>query len=180
ESETTAATLGQEGVRVFNPMSNMDFLAIPLGKYIQRHLDFGKGLKQTNIYSVNYFLKNSNGQFLNGKDDKRVWLKWMRERADGSVGALLTPTGLIPKYNDLKQLFKDVLNKEYSKDDYLEQFSLRVDKNLAKIERMRNIYTDLSDIPEVLFNQLKSQEQRLIDCQREFGNYVKPENFKEV
>ncbi|MDD5070647.1 MAG: phosphoenolpyruvate carboxykinase (GTP), partial [Candidatus Omnitrophica bacterium] len=69
ESETTAATLGQEGVRVFNPMSNMDFLAIPLGKYIQRHLDFGKGLKQTNIYSVNYFLKNSNGQFLNGKDD---------------------------------------------------------------------------------------------------------------
>ncbi|MFW5991839.1 MAG: phosphoenolpyruvate carboxykinase (GTP), partial [Halanaerobiaceae bacterium] len=31
ESETTAATLGQEGVRKHNPMANLDFLAIPIG-----------------------------------------------------------------------------------------------------------------------------------------------------
>jgi len=35
ESETTAATLGKEGVRKFNLMSNLDFLSIPLAKYIQ-------------------------------------------------------------------------------------------------------------------------------------------------
>ncbi|MBN1520987.1 MAG: phosphoenolpyruvate carboxykinase (GTP), partial [Candidatus Aureabacteria bacterium] len=57
ESETTAATLGQEGVRVFNPMSNMDFLSVPLGKYIQMNLEFSKGLKTVpSIFSVNYFL----------------------------------------------------------------------------------------------------------------------------
>ena len=42
ESETTAATLGKEGVRVFNPMSNIDFLSIPIGRYIQNNLDFGE------------------------------------------------------------------------------------------------------------------------------------------
>ncbi len=40
ESETTAATLGAEGVRAFNLMSNLDFLAIPLGRYIQNNLNW--------------------------------------------------------------------------------------------------------------------------------------------
>ncbi|MBC7334444.1 MAG: phosphoenolpyruvate carboxykinase (GTP), partial [Actinobacteria bacterium] len=34
ESETTAATLGKTGVRKFNPMSNLDFLSIPIGDYV--------------------------------------------------------------------------------------------------------------------------------------------------
>jgi len=42
ESETTAATLGKEGVREFNPMANLDFLSVPIGRYIQMNLDFGK------------------------------------------------------------------------------------------------------------------------------------------
>jgi len=41
ESETTAATLGKEGVREFNPMSNLDFLSIPIGRYIQDNLCLG-------------------------------------------------------------------------------------------------------------------------------------------
>ena len=36
ESETTAATLGREGIREFSPMSNLDFLSIPVAKYIQK------------------------------------------------------------------------------------------------------------------------------------------------
>ncbi|HMK42873.1 MAG TPA: phosphoenolpyruvate carboxykinase (GTP), partial [Dissulfurispiraceae bacterium] len=32
ESETTAATLGQEGVREINPMANIDFLSVTVGK----------------------------------------------------------------------------------------------------------------------------------------------------
>ena len=37
--KTTAATLGKAGVRTFNLMSNLDFLSIPLGKYVQNNLD---------------------------------------------------------------------------------------------------------------------------------------------
>ena len=58
ESETTAATLGQEGVRAFNPMSNIDFLSIPLGKYIEMNLSFGQSLKKAPlIFSKLFFVR---------------------------------------------------------------------------------------------------------------------------
>jgi len=49
ESETTAATLGKVGVREFNPMSNLDFLSIPIGKYIEINLEFGAKLKSPQL-----------------------------------------------------------------------------------------------------------------------------------
>ncbi|MFX0137206.1 MAG: phosphoenolpyruvate carboxykinase (GTP), partial [Candidatus Hodarchaeota archaeon] len=35
ESETTSATLGAEGVRTQQPMANLDFMVVPLGKYLE-------------------------------------------------------------------------------------------------------------------------------------------------
>lgn len=180
ESETTAATLGQEGVRVFNPMSNVDFLSIPLKKYIESNLNFGKNLeKPPFIFTVNYFLRDKGGKFLNGIHDKRVWLKWISLRADFKVGARSAPTGLIPKYEDLSLLFKEVLDKDYTKEDYIEQFTLRIPENLAKIERIQNIYNKLADVPQSLLKELDVLEGRLKDCQKKFGDYVNPDNFVE-
>ena len=179
ESETTAATLGQEGLRVFNPMSNIDFLSVHLGKYIEMNLDFGKKLlKPSLIFSVNYFLRNKQGKFLNGMEDKRVWLKWMRLMVLKKAKALKSPTGLVPLYEDLKTLFKEVLNKDYSRDDYLEQFTLRIPENLSKLERIKNIYKDSDSIPPLLFKELAEQEKRLKECQEEYGDYVSPEVLK--
>jgi len=176
ESETTAATLGKEGVREFNPMSNLDFLSIPVGRYIQANLDFGKGLKKPPlIFSVNYFLKDKNGNFLNAKTDKKVWYKWMELRVHNEVGTIETPTGRIPKYEDLKQLFKEILNKDYSKEDYNKQFLLRVVENLAKIDRIKNIYeTKVFDTPKAVFDLLEAQRERLLKAQRKHGDYVLP------
>ena len=42
ESETTAATLGREGVRKHSPMANLDFVVVPLHQYIHNHLEYGK------------------------------------------------------------------------------------------------------------------------------------------
>ena len=62
ESETTAATLGKEGVRQFNPMSNLDFLSISLGKYVDNHLKFIDVVNDhPSIFAVNYFLKGKDG-----------------------------------------------------------------------------------------------------------------------
>jgi phosphoenolpyruvate carboxykinase (GTP) len=180
ESETTAATLGKEGVRSFNPFSNLDFLSIPLGRYIKMHLEFGKKTETPPlIFSVNYFLKDKEGKFLNAIEDKRIWLKWMRLRVENKVKALVTPTGLIPKYEDLRELFKAILGKEYTEEDYLKQFMLRIPENLSKIERIINIYKDLKDIPVVLFEELEAQKKRLLKCRDAFGDYVSPFNFKE-
>ncbi|UCC95680.1 MAG: phosphoenolpyruvate carboxykinase (GTP), partial [Candidatus Omnitrophota bacterium] len=181
ESETTAATLGQEGIRVFNPMSNIDFLSIPLGRYIKMHLDFGAQLQNPPcIFSVNYFLKDVKGKFLNAIEDKRVWLKWMRQRVDGTVPAFITPTGLLPQYEDLKILFKEVLGKDYSEDEYVKQFTLRIPENLAKLERIKNIYSkDLKEVPVLLYEELDAQKERLLECQKKNGDYVSPFVFKE-
>ncbi len=181
ESETTAATLGQEGVRSFNPMSNIDFLSVPLGKYIEANLVFGKNLTHPPlVFSVNYFLRNKQGQFLNSMQDKRIWLKWMRLRVDKKVKALKTPTGLLPLYRDLTMLFEKVLAKQYSQKEYEEQFALRIPENLQKLERMENIYQDLQMIPAAVAEELRSQKERLKQCAREHGDYVSPQAFEEV
>ena len=66
------------------------------------------------IFAVNYFLKERD-TFLNDKVDKAVWLKWMEKRIHGEVEALSTPIGFVPKYEDLKPLFQNILNKNYTK-----------------------------------------------------------------
>ena len=180
ESETTAATLGQEGVRQFNPMSNLDFLSVPIGKYINCHLDFGGRIeKPPMIFSVNYFLRNKNGEYLTAIEDKRVWIKWMELRVNNDVNAIKTPTGCIPEYDALRKLFKDVLGREYSENDYAEQFSLRVPENIRKAERILEIYTNtIPDTPKILFSILNEQKKRLEEAGRKYGNLIHPGSFR--
>ncbi|MFC1657783.1 phosphoenolpyruvate carboxykinase (GTP) [Candidatus Omnitrophota bacterium] len=181
ESETTAATLGKEGVRKFNPMANLDFLSIPLGRYITNYLDFAKDLKNIPlIFAVNYFLKGKDGDYLTGRQEKRVWLKWMELRAHRGVRAIKTPIGFLPKYPDLKKLFRKVLAQDYTKKDYLEQFSLRVAQNLKKLERINQLYRqEASQVPDIFFSVLQEQEKRLKEAEKQFGSYVAPTAFKD-
>jgi phosphoenolpyruvate carboxykinase (GTP) len=176
ESETTAATLGKEGVRVFNPMSNIDFLSITIGRYIADNIRFGNDLSDPpKIFSVNYFLKDRDGNWLNEREDKRVWLKWMEFRTREDVEAIETPTGFIPKYGDLKKLFREVLDKEYSKDDYVQQFQIRIPESIAKVDRILAIYRDdVLDTPELVFEVLARQKERLLSLKEEKGDYISP------
>ncbi len=180
ESETTAATLGEVGIRKFNPMSNLDFLSITIGKYVQRHLEFGTNLRNPPpIFSVNYFLKDSKNRFLNEKIDKSVWLKWMELRSHKDVEAIKTPTGLIPRYEDLQMLFKEFLDKEYIKEDYVKQFTLRIPENLEKIDRLRRIYSSqVSDAPKIVFRIIEEQEKRLLSAKKKHGDYISPFKFR--
>ncbi|MBN2073115.1 MAG: phosphoenolpyruvate carboxykinase (GTP), partial [Actinobacteria bacterium] len=179
ESETTAATLGKTGVRTFNPMSNIDFLSIPIGRYIDINLKFGERLdKKPCIFSVNYFLKDDSGNFLNTKLDKMIWLKWMELRVNGEAGVIDIGTGMIPKYEDLGALFKKYLNRDYSRQDYTVQFTLRVRQNVEKIERITKIYKDMgSKVPQELFTELSAQKERLLVLLKEKGEYISPFDF---
>jgi phosphoenolpyruvate carboxykinase (GTP) len=175
ESETTAATLGAQGVRTFNLMSNLDFLAIPLGKYIQNNLDFAKGLKKLPlIFGTNYFLKAADGSYLNGKLDKGIWVRWMELRVHGECDAIPSPTGLLPKHEDLVPLFREKLNKDYTQAEYVQQFTIRVPENLAKVDRIEKIYCGIQGIPQIVFDQLDAQRKRLRDLQAAKGDYVSP------
>ncbi len=179
ESETTAATLGQEGLRKFNPMSNLDFLSVPIGKYIEMNLEFGNSLRNPPlIFGVNYFLKNKDGNFMNERTDKKIWLKWMELRVHREIDAIETPIGYIPRYEDLKRLFKEVLGRDYPQVDYSSQFTIRVPENLAKIERIKKIYqTTVAETPPVLFQVLEEERQRLLEAKGKYGDYITPDKF---
>ncbi len=178
ESEATAAVLGKEGQREFTPMANMDFLSIPLSRYIENHLNFGAKLKDPSpIFSVNYFMKNQAGEFLSDKEDKAVWLKWMELRSHKEVKAIKTPTGIIPRYEDIKMLFKNVLGKDYSKESYDEQFMLRVPEHLAKVDRIEDIYSNMPNAPKIIFEVLGKQRQRLREAGKKYGDRITPEKF---
>jgi phosphoenolpyruvate carboxykinase (GTP) len=176
ESETTAATLGQEGVRTFNLMANLDFLSIPIGKYIQNNIAITDHVEDSPlIFLVNYFLRGKDGEYLNGIKDKHVWIKWMELRVNGEVDAIKTPIGYIPKYETLAGLFKEVRGRDYGKDEYEEQFKLRIPENISKIERIKNIYhKKVFDTPDILIKALDEQKDRLEECRKAHGDYVSP------
>jgi phosphoenolpyruvate carboxykinase (GTP) len=99
-------------------------------------------------------------------------------RVNGDVKAIRTPTGYIPLYEDLRKLFLEVLGKEYTRADYDAQFTIRVPENLEKIERVLKFYRDVTDTPSELTDILLDQRERLLDAQRQFGDYILPEKFE--
>jgi len=172
ESETTFATIGAQGVRKHNPMANLDFISVPFKTYIKNHLKFAQGLKEVpKIYATNYFLKDESGNYLNSKLDKKVWVLWAEGRVHGEFEAIETPVGRIPKYEDLKTLFIRKLNKDYTKAEYLQQFSLRVTKYLEKMERMSKIFEKV-EMPAAFREELKAQTERLRETRAKFGEDI--------
>ena len=178
ESETTSATLGQAGVRKSSPMAIMDFMVVPFGLYLNNHISFGNKLKNTpKVYSTNYFIKDQNGRYLNEKVDKKIWVIWAEGRVHGEYEAIETPIGYIPKYSDLKTLFKKVFDREYTEKEYVEQFSIRVQKYLEKQARMEELYGDEEEIPEAFWavhNKIKESLEKL----REQGETFPPSYFQ--
>ena len=169
ESETTAATLGAVGVRTLSPMANLDFLVVPLGTYLSNHLKFGNRLiVKPLVFATNYFLKE-NGKFLNEKVDKKVWLMWMEGRVHGEYGAIETPIGYIPKYEDIAKLFKKIFGKKFSREDYDKQFSIRIDKFLEKLVRVENVYNKEANIPEEFHEIMELLRNRLTAAKKKAG-----------
>jgi phosphoenolpyruvate carboxykinase (GTP) len=176
ETETTFAIIGKEGVPEINLMSIQDFVAISLGKYIQNNLEFGKKIKTPPlVFGVNYFLRDKDGNFVNGVRDKHVWVKWMELRVHDETGCVQAPTGYIPRFEDLKKLFKEVLKKDYTEQDYINQFTIRIKENLAKLERVEKFHRhNVVDAPTELFRILAQQRERLEKARGKYGDYISP------
>lgn len=189
ESETTAATLGDETVREHSPMAISDFLSLPLGEYISNYIDFAENLtKIPKIFTVNYFLKDEAGNFLNAITDKKVWLRWMEGRINNKYDAIKTPIGYLPEYQDLKDLFQKYLNKDYKKEDYRKQFSIRIDENLKKLARIEESFlkmynegrnetaeksfSDLKELPAEFITEMKKQRQLLQKAKDKYNSSV--------
>ena len=160
-------------------MANLDFLVVPLGKYLKNHQKFGNKLQNCpKVFSTNYFLKGKDGKYLNGILDKKVWVIWAEGRTKGDFGAIKTPIGYIPKYEDLKNLFKLELDKDYTQEDYTEQFTLRINSMLDKLKRAEEMYRAEKEIPQFFWDVLLGQKSELIDLQKKHGkDEITPSDF---
>ncbi len=179
ESETTAATLGKEGVRVPQPMANLDFISYPLGAYVRNNIDFVRGMKSVPaIFAVNYFLRDEQGGFCTHKLAKKVWLHWAEQRVHGQLDTLRTPTGLIPRHEDLKRLFQEIFNEDYPEEDYRYQFAFRCDAWLAKLERSTAYYrANVPDCPEIVFKTWEAAAGKIRDAKARYGALIPPGEY---
>jgi len=117
---------------------------------------------------------------LNDKVDKKVWVLWMEGRIHEEYHAIETPVGFIPVYDDLKNLFKQVFNKDFTRENYVEQFSIRVSKSIDRLDRMDAIYKAEPDIPEVFHKHISQQRERLLEAKEKFGkDTISPFDFEE-
>ncbi len=175
ESEKTSATLGKAGAREFNPFAILDFLTVGVGDFIRLHLDYaGKVDRFPRIFGVNYFLKDEHGRYIADKRDKIAWLKWMELRAHDEVEAVETPTGLIPVYTDLVDLFQRHLDKEYPVERYEKEFAIRAPMQLARIERALDFYSRDPTTPRELYEVLGEQARRLKEAMNKWGKVIPP------
>ncbi|MFN3454615.1 MAG: phosphoenolpyruvate carboxykinase (GTP) [Pseudobdellovibrio sp.] len=102
-SETTAAATGQVGVVRRDPMAMLPFCGYNVGEYFKHWLKIPNRVAKTpEIFIVNWFRKNENGQFVwPGYSDNMRVLKWMFERINQTIPAIENALGFAPQYNEL-------------------------------------------------------------------------------
>jgi phosphoenolpyruvate carboxykinase (GTP) len=186
-SAATATEVGATGVRR-QPWANAPFTPGSLGEYMDAQFIFFNShkindAKRPILAGLNYFLSDearggSSKKLLGEKKDVKAWMAWLERRAHHEVDAIETPIGYIPKYEDLRKLFKERIDKEYSEDLYFKQFSLYIDNIIARIDLQIDAYGKENNIPEKLFDILKRQRTELTALKEKYGPIVSSEQLQ--
>lgn len=185
-SAATATEVGATGVSR-QPWANSPFIPCPLGDYMEAQFLFFNSKKfsaagRPLIAGLNYFLLDSarggdSKKLLGEKRDVKAWLSWLDRYAHGEVEGIETPIGFIPRYEDLKNLFKEQVAKEYPKSLYEKQFSFYIDNILARIQLQEDAYRKEKKMPARIFEIYDEQKKGLSALKEKFGPIVKPDQL---
>ena len=154
-SETTAAAAGKVGVVRHDPMAMLPFCGYNMGDYFQHWLDMGRKVKnKPKIFNVNWFRTDDSGNFIwPGFGDNMRVLDWIIRRCEGTVDAVESPIGLLPRpedinlegmdgftVEDLKKIL-DVDTKTWKAEakDVTEYYKIFGDKLPAKLSKQLRI-----------------------------------------
>ncbi len=185
-SAATATEVGATGVKRA-PWANAPFIPGALSDYMDAQFEFFNNPKiaadkRPIMAGLNYFLTEearggSSKKLLGEKRDVKVWLAWLERRVHDEVEAIETPIGFIPKYQDLKDLFKSIIDKDYPQDLYTKQFSIYIDKIIGRINLQTEAYGKEINIPQQLFDVLKEQKEGLTALKEKSGAIVTPDQL---
>jgi phosphoenolpyruvate carboxykinase (GTP) len=188
-SAATATEVGASGVKRA-PWANAPFIPGSLGDYMDAQFKFFGNEKIAEdkkpvMAGLNYFLTDearggTSKKLLGEKRDVKVWLAWLERHTYREVEVIETPIGALPKYNDLKDLFKSIIDKEYSEELYVKHFSLYIDNIVARIDLQIEAYGQESNIPDRLFEVFKEQRAGLTALKEKFGSIVTPSDLEKV
>ena len=185
-SAATATEVGVTGVKRA-PWANAPFIPGALGDYMDAQFKFfgnpaiDEAFKPV-MAGLNYFLTDrarggDSLRLLGEKKDVKAWLAWLERYAHGEMDYLSTPIGNLPKYDDLKLLFKEIIDKDYPKDLYDKQFSLYTENIIKRIELQEAAYAKEEKIPQRLFEILAEQKKGLKKLQEDQGPVILPAYF---
>jgi phosphoenolpyruvate carboxykinase (GTP) len=187
-SAATATEVGATGVKRA-PWANAPFIPGALADYMDAQFKFFGNEKIAEdkkpvMAGLNYFLTDearggTSKKLIGEKRDVKVWLSWLERHAHNEIDVIKTPIGNLPKFDDLKDLFQSIINKEYTKELYIKQFSLYVDNIVARIDLQIEAYGKEPDIPVILFEVLKEQKEGLMALRDKYGPIVTPSQLEE-
>jgi phosphoenolpyruvate carboxykinase (GTP) len=186
-SAATATEVGVTGVQR-QPWANAAFIAGPIGDYMNAQFAFFNSprlAQPVTMAGMNFFLtrgsRGGEGQELIGeKRDVIVWLAWIELFAHGEVESIDTPIGHLPLHGDLRRLFETTIGKEYSHQTYTMQFSLYVDRIVARLDLQEQAYRLEPDVPRRIFSVYDKQRDALRDLESLFGTIVSPDQLVSI
>ena len=187
-SAATATEVGATGVKRA-PWANAPFIPGSLAEYMDAQFKFFGNEKIAQdkkpvMAGLNYFLTDkarggTSSKLIGEKKDVKVWLAWLERLAHNEVDVIKTPVGNLPTFDDLKNLFKTIIDKEYTEELYVKQFSLYIDNIVSRIDMQLEAYGKEPDIPEKLFEILKAQKEGLAALRNTYGSVVTPSQLEE-
>jgi len=182
-SAATETEVGATGIKRA-PWANAPFIPGALADYMDAQFTFFNSEKIAKekkpiMAGLNYFLTDearggNSKKLLGEKRDVKVWMAWLERRVNKEVDAIETPIGYLPKFDDLKKLFKSIIDKEYTEELYVKQFSLYIDNILARTVMQKEAYSKNPSTPKRLFKVLDEQQEGLMKLREKFGHVIKP------
>jgi phosphoenolpyruvate carboxykinase (GTP) len=139
-SETTAAATGKVGVVRRDPMAMLPFCGYNMGDYFCHWLEMRSRIPYPpKIFMVNWFRKSPSGSFVwPGYGENMRVLKWIVDRALGSVGGRETPVGWVPREGDL-----DLSGLSIASEDFMEATAVRPEEWSEEIRSQGEFFRTL-------------------------------------
>ena len=160
-SEKTAAAEGTVGELRRDPFAMLPFAGYNMADYWGHWLSIGTktdAAKLPKIFSVNWFRKDSNGNFMwPGYGDNSRVLDWIIRRVAGEADAVDSPVGYLPKTGDI-----DVSGLDVTPETMTELFAIDNASWLAECDLTEAYFAEFGDhVPAALRDELATLRQRL-------------------